>query len=251
MTAGRPRQVEPRTLYFLAQELYWGFKGLAEGTIRLRFDQREYARLKAEPINAPIQFSRQEEAKLRVIVEQEVRTGRTKSWQKTDRLQALKRSESVGIRNYLAQDEAMRRVKVPGEPDVLRVLMAPNTTPDQIRELCKEAFMSSTVTSESETQEVAIPAWPIALGSVLPRYLSEYAEQFTAAKHDPRFPRCDVSRRPTNRSKQFWFLARALAGAVRGIKTRTAINLVGSTRPEQVFDFSRQAKLKRNPSTRR
>jgi hypothetical protein len=250
MTAGRPRRVDPRKLYFLAQELYGDFTRLAEGKTRLWFDHREYARLKAEPIGEPISFSPSEEARLQETVEQEILMGRTKVWQKADRTLALRRSESVWVRNYLAQDDAMRRIKVPGQLDVLQVLMSPNTTPDQIRETCEEALMSRRVTIGLETQEVTIPAWPIALGSVLPRYLSDYAEQFTAAKGHPRFPHCNISSRPTNQSKQFWFLARALAGAVFGVKTRTAINLVGATRPEQVFDYSRDAKSKRNRSKR-
>jgi hypothetical protein len=59
---------------------------------------------------------------------------------------------------------------------------------------------------------------------------------------DPRFPRCDVKLRPTNRLKQFWFLSRALAGAAFGYRTRTSINLVGSLRPEQTFEESHAAK---------
>ncbi len=250
MTAGRPRHAQPGTLYVLAQELYWDLRRLAEGKTRLWFDKRQYERLKAEPIDEPIQFSPQEEARLRGIVEKEVQNGRTKSWQKADRLVALKRSESVGIRNYLAIDEAMKRIKVPGQLDVFAVLMAPDTTADQIRKICKGAFMNRTLVLGAETKEVEMPAWPIVLGSLLPGYLSQHAEAFVAAKRDPRFPCCDVSRRPTNRWKQLWFLARALAGAVCGVRTRTAINLVGSTRPEELFDYSRHAKAKRKPHKR-
>ena len=134
---------------------------------------------------------------------------------------------------------------------MVETLLAPDTTPEEIRALCQDAFMTRIITVGSETREVEeYPAWPIAVGSVVPGYLSKYAEEFVAAKRDPRFPRCDVSRRPTNLCKQLWFLARALAGAVLGIKTRTAINLVGSTRPEGIFDYSRQAKPKRKPSKR-
>jgi hypothetical protein len=89
------------------------------------------------------------------------------------------------------------------------------------------------------------PAWPIPAGSTLPTYLSEYAEQYIAALHDRRFPRCDTATRPTNRLKQFWFLSHALAGALYGVTTRTAMNLVGSLRPEEIFQVSRDAKPKR------
>jgi hypothetical protein len=84
-----------------------------------------------------------------------------------------------------------------------------------------------------------LPAWPISMGSVLPMYLTKHAVEFIAAKKDRRFPR---SGRPSSRLKQLWFLSRALAGAIFGMKTRTAINIVGSKRPEQVFEESRAAK---------
>jgi len=135
---------------------------------------------------------------------------------------------------------------------VVETLLAPDTTPEEIRALCQDAFMTRIITVGSETREVEeYPAWPIAVGSVVPGYLSKYAEEFVAAKHHPRFPCCDISRRPTNQLKQLWFLSRALAGAVFDIKTRTAVNLVGSTRPEWLFEFSRAAKSKRKPAMRR
>ena len=84
-----------------------------------------------------------------------------------------------------------------------------------------------------------MPNWPIAAGSVLPMYLSQHAAEFIAAKHDKRFP---LSDRPTSQLKQLWFLSRALAAALYGVKLRTAINLVGSKRPEEVFEESRAAK---------
>jgi len=70
----------------------------------------------------------------------------------------------------------------------------------------------------------------------------QYAEQYVAALNDPRFPTCDTSKRSSTRLKQLWFLSRALAGAVFGVKPRTAINLVGSMRPEQVFQEARAGK---------
>jgi len=132
------------------------------------------------------------------------------------------------------------------------VLLDPNTTPEQLRELCKAALMTRLVEVEPGiVKEVEVPAWPIPAGSQLPTYLSQHAEQYVAALHDPRFPHCDVSRRPSNRLKQFWFLSRALAGALFGVTTRTAINLVGSMRPEQVFHKSRAGKPVRKRKLKR
>lgn len=84
--------------------------------------------------------------------------------------------------------------------------------------------------------------------SVLPLYLSEHAVEFVAALNDPRYPLASV--RPTTRLKQLWFLSRALAGAIFGVKTRTAINLVGSRRPEQTFEDARAAEPTRRKKKR-
>lgn len=78
--------------------------------------------------------------------------------------------------------------------------------------------------------------------------MSQFAEEFVEAKRDPRYPR---SNRPSNQLKQLWFLSRALAGAVYGVKTRTAINLVGSMRPERVFHESRDGKPARKRGRQR
>ena len=134
-------------------------------------------------------------------------------------------------------------MKFRAEPEVLETLLDPKTSPERVREICKGAFMTRTFEIEpGVTKDVEVPAWPIMVGSVLPGYLSEHAEEYVAALQDRRFPRCDVSRRPSNQLKQLWFLSRALAGAIYGVKTRTAINLVGSMRPEQVFHESREGK---------
>jgi hypothetical protein len=131
-------------------------------------------------------------------------------------------------REMKAAQKVRKLIRVPGEWDVLKTLLNPATTPKQIRELCKE-----------------FPAWPNYAdhtNSTVPLYLSKYAEQWVDALHDPRFPRCDASSRPSNRLKQLWFVSRALAGALYGVTTRTAVNLVGSMRPEQIFEESGNAK---------
>ncbi len=132
------------------------------------------------------------------------------------------------------------------------MLLDPSTTPEQVRQLCKDAFMTRMLEVQpGVSKEVEVSAWPISAGSVLPTYLSQYAEQFVAALRDPRFPHCDVSTRPSTRLKQFWFLSRALAGALFGVTTRTAINLVGSMRPEEMFHESRDGKPARRRMRKR
>jgi len=81
--------------------------------------------------------------------------------------------------------------------------------------------------------------WPIDPSSMLPTYLSKHATTFVASKNDKRYPHSD---RPSSRAKQLWFVSRSLAGAVYGVSIRTAINLVGSKRPDEMFEESRSGK---------
>ena len=187
----------------------------------------------------------------RKAVEEEIRKGLLDRTEKQNRISALKREESREILKFIAEEESTKRIKVRGEPDVIEALLSPETTPRKIRDLCREAFMTIDMPLGSDSQEVEVPAWPITAGSVLPRYLSEHAEAFIEARRDPRFPRCEFSRRPSTLWKQLWFLSRALAGAVFGIRTRTALNLVGATRPDNPFRFSRYGKTKRKSSKKR
>jgi hypothetical protein len=245
MAAGRPRIVDPQELYFFAQEYYWDFRGLAEGRFRLGFDKQKFDKAIAD--SEKVTLSDEDRARLKDLAQKEVREGRLEEVQKQQWLQNLEEDhlwmERENRRN-VASEEARKRRRVPGEPDVLNALLRAQT-PEQVREICKDAFVPVTVEIRPGTyKEVELANWPIPSGngSMFPRYLSQYAEQFVAAKNDPRFP---DSGRPTSLRKQLWFLARALAGAVMGIQTRTAINLVGSKRPEQVFEESRAAKPER------
>jgi hypothetical protein len=139
--------------------------------------------------------------------------------------------------------EAMRSIRVPGEPDIIDSFLRA-TTPKEITTICEDAFSIRRVKiGLGLEKEVPIPNWPISAGSILPSSLSEFAAEFIAAKNDLRFP---SSSRPTSRAKQLWFLSRALAGAVQGISTRTAINLIGSRRPDQMVDYSKGKRRKKN-----
>ena len=247
--------VDPGTMYTFAHQFYWDFRKIAEGRQRLKFDQNEYERLIAEP-NGILDYSPRERLKLRARiqsqVEREIRAGQLRPVQRQKRIRELEWEDSRGIREFMAREGAAKQIKVPGEPDVIAALVSPDTTPERLRELCKEAVMSRTVEVEPGVfREIEVPAWPIPPGSTFPTYLSEYAERYVAALKDPRFPKCDVSKRPSNRLKQFWFLSRALAGALYGVSTRTAINLVGSLRPEEMFQEFRDAKQRRKRRRRK
>ncbi len=176
-------------------------------------------------------------------VDEEIRSGRLKESERMDWLRDREDSWLLAIREDFrrrAGDEATRQLKVPGEPEVITQLLEAET-PDQVREICKDAFAQVICKIAPDVfRELTLPNWPISAGSPLPSYLSQYVSEFIAARKDPRFPQS--TKRPTSRLKQLWFLSRALAGALYGVKTRTAINLVGSRRPEQTFQESRAAK---------
>ena len=240
MPAGRPRRVTPQNLYAFAHQFYSDLRRLAEGSYRWRFNQEKYKRLLAEIERT--QLSDEKESSVKHHVEKEIRAGRLKEEEKQRRL----RDDEDGLlrathewHRIEAADEATEPVKIPGEPDVLRALLRART-PKQVRRICKDAFVTREVEVEpGRTESILVPNWPLSAGSVLPSHLSRCAEVFVAALRDRRFPRSD---RPSNQLKQLWFLARALAGALFGIKARTAINLVGSRRPEQMFEESRAGK---------
>ena len=97
-------------------------------------------------------------------VEEEIRKGLLDRTEKQNRISALKRAECREILKFIAEEESTKRIKVRGEPDVIEALLSPDTTPQQIRDLCREAFMTSDMTLGSDSQEVEVPAWPITAG---------------------------------------------------------------------------------------
>jgi hypothetical protein len=248
MPAGRPEIADPGGLYAMAHMFYWEFRRLAEGFFRWKFDHKKFEEL-TEGVDQLQLITDEDRERYQQDVDKEIQEGRLESSKREQMLRHIEEAELYVRRDSFrreAADEVRKQIRVPGELDVIKVLLDPNTTAEQVRALCKEAFMTITLKVGSETREVEnYPAWPIAAGSTLPGYLSEHAEQYAGALRDPRFPRCDVSIRPSNRLKQLWFVSRALAGAVYGVKTRTAINLVGSLKPEEAFEDSRNARPER------
>ncbi len=247
MRAGRPQKADPGSLYAFAHQFYWDFRRIAEGMPRWRIKTEKQKQLEAE-------LSQKSDAQLReegrhdreLRVEDEIRAGVLTESQRESRLREIEEAEIPVTREWLRRciaDEAREEHRFRGEADVINALLDPDTTSERVRKICKEAFMSRRFeVAPGVMKEVEVPAWPIPSGSPFPGYLSQYAEQYVEALRDPRFPRCDVSTRPSSQLKQFWFLSRALAGALFGVTTRTAINLVGSLRPEQIFEESRGAK---------
>jgi len=245
MIAGRPRKADAGAVYAFAHLFYWDFRSLAEGHYRWRMDEKEYQRLVNEIEREPVQLSHEQKAHLAVCVEEEVRAGQVKEADKEARLRDLEASQLLVTRDWLlreAADKARKQLRVPGEPNVLKALLQAKTS-EEIRSICEDAFAPRTIqVAPGVTRDVQMPNWPIPAGSVLPMYLTQYSSEFIAAKNHRRFPRSD---RTTSGSKKIWFLSRALAGALYGLKARTAINLVGSKRPEEIFDESRRGKPRR------
>jgi hypothetical protein len=246
MGAGRPREADPGTLYVLAHQLYWDFRRLAEGRPRKFLGVKKRQELESRVARAKLRIRGSRKRSLEQQVLEQIRLGRLDASEKENKLRDAEQAELFARRVMFGEmlcERYTKRLRFAAEPEVIDVLLNPKTSADEVRELCKDAFMMRTIEVEPGVQrEIEVAAWPLPPGSVLPRYLTEHAEQYIDALNDPRFPGCDIRERPTNRLKQFWFLSRALAGAVIGVKTRTAINLVGSLRPEQVFQESRYAK---------
>jgi hypothetical protein len=144
-------------------------------------------------------------------------------------LEEIRRMIAMNLRLFGGRDVWYEH-RTPGDPDVLRQLLDPNQNPEQLRQLSKTDAGN----------------WPISLGSMFPEDLGKHAESWIKALNDPRFPGGRSSqKRPSNERKQLWFLARALAGTVYGIEPSTAVAVVGSMRPEELF-IEGQRKRRRN-----
>jgi len=247
MTAGRPRKVDPGALYVFAHEFYWDLRRVLDGHPRWKFDEGEYKATVREIDSQEIHLTDDQNRAIARVATKEEQYSRMTGDEKKARLRDLTVSNLEVTRDFLrmeAADRARKQVWVPGKPGVIKKLLHART-PEQIRTVCKDALVLTTIQIEpGVTKQLMMPNWPIPVGSVLPRYLSEHASEFIAAKNDKRFP---VSGRPTSQLKQLWFLSRALAGALFGVRVRTAINLVGSKRPEQMFEEARAGKPRRSP----
>jgi hypothetical protein len=252
MTAGRPKKADPGTLYAFAHQFYWDLRRVSEGHLRWTHDKEEYKAL-AEAIDSQeIQLSDEQNIAIARVVVRDVQEGRLTEAEKHARLKEVAVSNREATRYGLYQEAAERAGEqhwVPGKPDVIEALLQAQT-PEEVRTICRDAFVPPTIHAEPDlTGQVMMPNWLIPAGSALPSNLSTYASEFIAAMRDPRFPKSTT--RPSSRLKQLWFLSRALAGALYGVSTRTAINLVGSKRPEEIFEESGDGKPRRYHTKRR
>jgi hypothetical protein len=249
--AGRPARAHAGTLYTFAHQFYWDFRRLAGGSQRAWFDGRAYKQLETAIEQADLDPTDRQNARIQEVLEEEIQSGRVKPTQRDTGLEQARESQGAVNRLSLrrrAAEVATTTKRIPGDLAVLDALLKADT-PERVREICNDAYATTTLEVEPGViREVPTMNWPLPYGSMLPLYLSQYAAEFLTAKDDARYPK---SVRPSSRLRQLWFLSRALAGAVFGVSTRTAINLVGSTRPEETFEDSRGAKPARRKRRKR
>jgi hypothetical protein len=246
MPAGRPQKADAGTLYSFAHQFYWDFRRIAEGRTRVRFDRKKFARREERIKRLNFRITEDQKAYIAELADDQIRNGSLSPSDRATWVRNAEESELASKREWMRERSAnacRSNVPVPGEPDVITDLLRAETV-EQVREICADAFSRAERQFEPGiTRTVSIPNWPISVGSVLPSNLSQYAAEFLAAKSDPRFPKSNT--RPSTRLKQLWFISRALAGALFGVRTRTAINLVGSKRPDTIFEESRSGKSRR------
>jgi hypothetical protein len=246
-----PKPVSSEELYSVAEEFYRDFKALLEGRKETIFDRDIYEQLtQSLRTGSNLNEAEQREFNHR---EQEIRSARLAEAEKEKRLDRLQRKFQgrwIDREFGNAFDQARRTARTPGQPIVARSLLRA-TSPEQVRQICKKAVATERIPIEDPEQgapaivgfvEAETLMWPIPYNSRLFTSLYRHPEEFIHAKNDPRFPRSD---RPSNQLKQIWFLSRALAGALHGLAPRTAIELVGSKRPEQIIRDSRAGKATR------
>jgi hypothetical protein len=247
MPAGRPTEADPGTIYSFAHQFYWDLRRVAEGSMRRRLDKPLYERLVERIKKQDLRLTPEERSHHEALCREEIRSGRLTESEADNWLRNAEDSQLFVNRYSLrefAAEEATKQLKIPGEPEVIAELLTAET-PEEIKRICEDAFTTRKVEVEPNVfREIKFPNWPIPAGSTLPSYLSQFASEFIAARHDARFPKS--TNRPSSRLKQLWFLSRALAGALYGVSTRTAINLVGSMRPEEIFEESRDGKPARS-----
>jgi hypothetical protein len=244
MTAGRPQNVDDGTLYALAHHFYWELKTVQEGFHKIIVDRKKHALLMQE-LEITSKLNAEAMARLKQGIDRNIQVGNIPENERESRLLEMK-EEIEFHRKFTGSNSAIevsqKRVRVPGDSDVIDDLLNAKT-PDRIREICADAFITRRVESEpGNVLEFQMPNWPISSLSRLPSSLSQYASEFIEAKNDLRFPK---SGRPTSRLKQLWFLSRALAGIAHGLSVRTAINRLGSVRPDEGTMLSKLSKRSR------
>jgi hypothetical protein len=228
-----PKPVRRTTLLFFAEMYYGDFKALARGLRGDAIDKELYEN-EIRKLNK-LKLSYGDRLRIKEAVEKEVDAGHLPSANQRETIEDV---QTIGIlekhspmRERAARD-AKRSITQPAQPAILRALLAA-TEPEQVHAICRTAFKRvRREIGPGVFDYVTIADWPIEDGSQFPFYLSKHADQFLSAKLEKRFPR---KSRPSNLEKQLWFLACALAGAVQGLSTCTAVKRCGSRSRKRVI----------------
>lgn len=232
-----PKPVSPHGLFAIADFFYSDLLGLAEGRSEVWFDRNQYRREFKTLVAKPLLLDSTTDAEIDLFVQKDIIEGRLPESKRkkaiAERVQdALFFEGQKRIRPLV--ERATKQQKFALDKELLSALLS-SESPEEIMAISKSAFVKVwREVRDGDFRTVNVPDWPIRYGSTLPMYLEKYAEQFIAAKADSRYPK---SNRPSSIRKQLWFLAQALAGACCGISTRTAINLLSASRPNEDYDL--------------
>ena len=225
-----PKPIDPRQLRLFAELYFWDFKALAYGKSQNKFDSALYEE-EVRPLTK-LRLNFGERSDIMEKARREFFNGNIHM------LDEKTLARDLGVVHLSQKDSKMReaaarkassKIRRSAASRVLASLLKASTA-EEVRKICRRAFRE--VETEIEPgiyAKASVARWPIEDHSMFPFYLSKHAEQFLLAKLDTRFPR---STRPTSNEKKIWFLSCALAGAVQGIATRTAVNILRSSRPD-------------------
>ena len=219
-----PQPAPQKDLRRFTNAVYSCFLELAK--TRRRFDRNRYEDMKERARKSYPPLTEEEQSDL----EQGIADIKDSRWTEAEKDRRIRNrvdgaQADALIREFeRAQEFSMRRVDEQKRWFVEGLLVT--QTPDRVRETCKNAFPPTMTLPVNLKEEVEVAGY--LGGDDLARILETYAEQFIAAKHEKKYPRSAT--RASSRRKQLWFLSCALAGAVYGIKTRTAFDRLQSRR---------------------
>src|SRR5215471_12946855 len=151
MRAGRPRQADPGTLYVLAHQLYWDFRRLAEGRPRRFLDKSKREELDKRAARAKLKVRRTRKETIERDVLEQIRLGCLQANQKDEKIRDVEEAELFTRRKMLGEklrERFTKQLRFAAEPEVIDVLLNPRTSARQVREICKDAFMTRTIQVE-------------------------------------------------------------------------------------------------------
>lgn len=208
-----------------------------DGAERIAVDPEKQRQLERE---LKSQLNQSDIDGIEAAIDRQIQVGWLPESERETRIREQKENYDFELR-FSASNAARRRseftIRIPGVPRLIDAMLNA-TAVNQFKKICADGFGTGKAGDSNE------PTWQVSTGSSLPRALQQHAAQVIEAKASSKSPK---SSRKTSRLKQIWFLSRALAGAEQGISTRTAVNLLGSVRPDELQDPTRLTKRSRRP----